>query len=583
MKAVNDISFTLNRGETIGIVGESGSGKSVTSLSVMRLIPNPPGRISAGEILFHKDENSTVDLVKISEPEMRAIRGNDIAMIFQEPMTSLNPVFTCGDQVMEAILLHQKVNRKVAKEKTIALFKQVQLPRPEAIFDQYPHQISGGQKQRVMIAMAMSCNPSILIADEPTTALDVTVQQTILDLMLKLQREYDMGIMFITHDLGVIAELADKVVVMYKGKIVEQGPVLDIFSNPQHPYTKGLLACRPPLDVRLKRLPIVSDFMDMDEQGNIREIAQSVTEATAKEIQTVGEREQAHKELYAQEPILRIKNLKTYFPLKKNFLGKVTEEVKAVDDVTFDVYPGETLGLVGESGCGKTTLGRTVLRLVDPTGGEVFFKGRPMHSMTNDELREVRKDIQIIFQDPYSSLNPRITVGEAILEPMKVHKMYSNDTERKAKVMELLERVNMLPEHFYRYPHEFSGGQRQRICIARALALRPQFIICDESVSALDVSVQAQVLNLLNELKRDFNFTYIFISHDLSVVKFMSDRMVVMNKGVVEEMGDSDQIYSNPQTEYTKKLIAAIPKGRLEDIKASIRSKQEWLSSLQSA
>ncbi len=583
LKAVNDISFTLNRGETIGIVGESGSGKSVTSLSVMRLIPNPPGRISAGEILFHKDDNSTVDLVKISEPEMRAIRGNDIAMIFQEPMTSLNPVFTCGDQVMEAILLHQKVNRKVAKEKTIALFKQVQLPRPEAIFDQYPHQISGGQKQRVMIAMAMSCNPSILIADEPTTALDVTVQQTILDLMLKLQREYDMGIMFITHDLGVIAELADKVVVMYKGKIVEQGPVLDIFSNPQHPYTKGLLACRPPLDVRLKRLPIVSDFMDMDEQGNIREIAQSVTEATAKEIQTVGEREQAHKELYAQEPILRIKNLKTYFPLKKNFLGKVTEEVKAVDDVTFDVYPGETLGLVGESGCGKTTLGRTVLRLVDPTGGEVFFKGLPMHSMTNDELREVRKDIQIIFQDPYSSLNPRITVGEAILEPMKVHKMYSSDTERKAKVMELLERVNMLPEHFYRYPHEFSGGQRQRICIARALALRPQFIICDESVSALDVSVQAQVLNLLNELKRDFNFTYIFISHDLSVVKFMSDRMVVMNKGVVEEMGDSDQIYSNPQTEYTKKLIAAIPKGRLEDIKASIRSKQEWLSSLQSA
>lgn len=583
LKAVNDVSFTLNRGETIGIVGESGSGKSVTSLSVMRLIPNPPGRISGGEILFHKDENSTVDLVKISEPEMRAIRGNDIAMIFQEPMTSLNPVFTCGDQVMEAILLHQNVNKKEAKEKTIALFKQVQLPRPEAIFDQYPHQISGGQKQRVMIAMAMSCNPSILIADEPTTALDVTVQQTILDLMLKLQRDYDMGIMFITHDLGVIAELADKVVVMYKGKIVEQGPVLEIFSNPQHPYTKGLLACRPPLDVRLKRLPVVSDFMDLDEAGNIREIAQTVTEATQKEIQTVSEREQAHKALYAKEPILRIKNLKTYFPLKKNFFGKVTEEVKAVDDVTFDVHPGETLGLVGESGCGKTTLGRTVLRLVNPTGGEVFFKGQPMHSMTNDELREIRKDIQIIFQDPYSSLNPRITVGEAILEPMKVHKLYANDTERKAKVMELLERVNMLPEHFYRYPHEFSGGQRQRICIARALALRPQFIICDESVSALDVSVQAQVLNLLNELKRDFNFTYIFISHDLSVVKFMSDRMVVMNKGVVEEMGDADQIYSNPQTEYTKKLIAAIPKGRLEDIKASIKAKEEWLSSVETA
>ena len=375
MKAVNDVSFTLNRGETIGIVGESGSGKSVTSLSVMRLIPNPPGTISGGEILFHKDENSSVDLVKLNEKDMRAIRGNDIAMIFQEPMTSLNPVFTCGDQVMEAILLHQKVNKKEAKAKTIALFKEVQLPRPESIFDQYPHQISGGQKQRVMIAMAMSCNPSILIADEPTTALDVTVQQTILDLMLKLQREKDMGIMFITHDLGVIAELADKVVVMYKGKIVEQGPVLEIFSNPKHPYTKGLLACRPPLDVRLKRLPVVSDFMKINDAGEIEEIAQTVTEATQKEIETDAEREQAHKEMYSKEPVLQIKNLKTYFPLKTNFFGKVTEEVKAVDDVTFDVYPGETLGLVGESGCGKTTLGRTVLRLVDPTSGEVIFKG----------------------------------------------------------------------------------------------------------------------------------------------------------------------------------------------------------------
>lgn len=576
VKAVNDVSFTLNRGETIGIVGESGSGKSVTSLSVMRLIPNPPGTIAGGEILFHQKDGSSKDLTKISEKEMRAIRGNDIAMIFQEPMTSLNPVFTCGDQVMEAILLHQKVSKKEAKARTIELFKEVQLPRPEAIFDQYPHQISGGQKQRVMIAMAMSCNPRILIADEPTTALDVTVQQTILDLMLKLQREHDMGIMFITHDLGVIAELADKVVVMYKGKIVEQGPVLDIFSNPQHPYTKGLLACRPPLDVRLKRLPIVSDFMKVDDQGNIEEIEQSVTEATEKEIQTEAERTKDHEEMYAKEPVLKIKNLKTYFPLKKNFFGKVTEDVKAVNDVTFDVYPGETLGLVGESGCGKTTLGRTVLRLVDPTDGEVIFKGKPLHSMTTDELRDVRKDIQIIFQDPYSSLNPRITVGEAIMEPMKVHKLYANDKERKEKVMELLERVGLMGVHYYRYPHEFSGGQRQRICIARALALRPQFIICDESVSALDVSVQAQVLNLLNELKRDFDFTYIFISHDLSVVKFMSDRMVVMNKGVVEEMGDADQIYSNPQTEYTKKLIAAIPKGRLEDIKASIKEKEDW-------
>ncbi len=507
---------------------------------------------------------------------MRGIRGNDIAMIFQEPMTSLNPVFTCGDQVMEAILLHQKVSKKEAKEKTIALFNEVQLPRPEDIFNAYPHQISGGQKQRVMIAMAMSCNPSILIADEPTTALDVTVQQTILDLMLKLQREHDMGIMFITHDLGVIAELADKVVVMFKGKIVEQGPVLDIFSNPQHPYTKGLLACRPPLDVRLKRLPVVSDFMTVDADGTINEIEQSVSEATEKEIISDDERKKAHEDLYAKEPVLNIKGLKTYFPLKTNFFGKTTEWVHAVDDVTFDVYPGETLGLVGESGCGKTTLGRTVIRLTDPTSGEVIFKGQPLHSMGTTELREVRKDIQIIFQDPYSSLNPRITIGQAIMEPMKVHKMYANDKERKAKVLELLELVNMLPEHYYRYPHEFSGGQRQRICIARALALRPKFIICDESVSALDVSVQAQVLNLLNELKRDFDFTYIFISHDLSVVKFMSDRMVVMNQGKVEEMGDADQIYNDPQTEYTKKLIAAIPKGRLEDIKASIKAKEEW-------
>jgi len=507
---------------------------------------------------------------------MRAIRGNDIAMIFQEPMTSLNPVFTCGDQVMEAILLHQKVTKKEAKEKTIALFKTVQLPRPEAIFSSYPHQISGGQKQRVMIAMAMSCNPSILIADEPTTALDVTVQQTILDLMLKLQQENDMGILFITHDLGVIAELADKVVVMYKGRIVEQGPVMEIFENPKHPYTKGLLACRPPLDVRLKRLPVVSDFMEVNNEGTIIEKDLSIADVTKNAIQSDAERKADHDRLYAQKPVLSIRNLKTYFPMKADFFGRTKDWVKAVDDVTFDVYPGETLGLVGESGCGKTTLGRTVLRLVDPTGGEIIFDGHPLHSMTPTELRAIRKDIQIIFQDPYSSLNPRITVGDAIMEPMQVHKLYANDVERKAKVVELLERVNLLPEHFYRYPHEFSGGQRQRICIARALALRPKFIICDESVSALDVSVQAQVLNLLNELKRDFNFTYIFISHDLSVVKFMSDRMVVMNQGKVEEMGDADQIYSNPRTEYTKKLIAAIPKGRMEDIMASVKAKQEW-------
>lgn len=575
VKAVNDVSFTLSKGETIGIVGESGSGKSVTSLSVMRLIPNPPGKITGGEIIYHSKTRGPLDIVKLSEKEMRVLRGNEIAMIFQEPMTSLNPVYTCGDQVMEAILLHQKCTKKQAKEKTIALFNEVQLPRPEVIFDSYPHQISGGQKQRVMIAMAMSCQPNILIADEPTTALDVTVQATILDLMLKLQREHEMGIMFITHDLGVIAELADKVVVMYKGKIVEQGTVLDIFSNPQHPYTKGLLACRPPLNKRLHWLPTVSDFMKTTETGEMIESKQSVADVTEKLVVTAKEREEAHVKLYAKQPILQIKNLQTYFPIKKGIFGKAKDFVRAVDDVSFDVYPGETLGLVGESGCGKTTLGRTVLRLIEPTGGEVIFNGKNITQLGATEMRELRKDIQIIFQDPYSSLNPRITIGEAIMEPMKVHGILENDKARKERVVELLQRVNMSESHFYRYPHEFSGGQRQRICIARALALKPKFIICDESVSALDVSVQAQVLNLLNELKREFDFTYIFISHDLSVVKFMSDRMVVMNKGKIEEMGDADAIYSNPQSDYTKKLIGAIPKGQLEDIKASIERKKQ--------
>ncbi len=577
VKAVNDISFTLSRGETIGIVGESGSGKSVTALSVMRLIPNPPGKITGGEIIYHSKTKGPVDIVKISEKEMRELRGNEIAMIFQEPMTSLNPVYTCGDQVMEAILLHQKVSKKVAKERTIDLFKEVQLPRPEAIFDSYPHQISGGQKQRVMIAMAMSCQPNILIADEPTTALDVTVQATILDLMLKLQREHDMGIMFITHDLGVIAELADKVVVMYKGKIVEQGSVMDIFANPKHPYTKGLLACRPPLNKRLHWLPTVSDFMQTNDMGEMNESMQSVSEVTEKLVVSKEEREDYHKKIYAKEPILQIRNLKTHFPINKGLFGKAKDVVKAVDDVSFDVFPGETLGLVGESGCGKTTLGRTILRLVEPTSGEIIFTGINITKLDSKSLRSLRRDIQIIFQDPYSSLNPRTTIGQAIMEPMQVHNILKNDKARKEHVIELLQRVNMNESHFYRYPHEFSGGQRQRICIARALALRPKFIICDESVSALDVSVQAQVLNLLNELKREFDFTYIFISHDLSVVKFMSDRMVVMNKGKIEEMGDADEIYNHPKTDYTKNLINSIPKGQLEDIKASINKKNSLL------
>jgi peptide/nickel transport system ATP-binding protein len=573
VKAVNDISFTLSRGETIGIVGESGSGKSVTSLSVMRLIPNPPGKITQGEIIYHSESHGEVDLVTLSEKQMRAYRGNEIAMIFQEPMTSLNPVYTCGEQVMEAILLHQKCTKKEAEERTLLLFKEVQLPRPEAILKSYPHQLSGGQKQRVMIAMAMSCNPSVLIADEPTTALDVTVQATILELMSKLQQEHNMGILFITHDLGVIAELADKVIVMYKGKIVEQGTVLDIFENPKHPYTKGLLACRPPLNKRLKWLPTVADFMTTTENGEYIEHAGSIHKLTDALVISSEERKQAHDLLYTLEPILQLKNIKTYFPLKKNIFGKALSHVHAVDDVSFDVYPGETLGLVGESGCGKTTLGRTILRLIEPTAGEIIFEGKNITSISSGEMREMRKDIQIIFQDPYSSLNPRITIGQAIMEPMQVHGILENDTARKNRVIELLQRVNMNESHFHRYPHEFSGGQRQRICIARALALKPKFIICDESVSALDVSIQAQVLNLLNELKREFNFTYIFISHDLSVVKFMSDRMVVMNKGKIEEIGDADAIYNDPQTEYTKRLISAIPKGQLDDIRKAMGRK----------
>ena len=573
VKAVNGVSFTLNKGETIGIVGESGSGKSVTSLSAMRLIPSPPGKISGGEIIFHEKDGTATNLLAISEEEIRKFRGNDIAMIFQEPMTSLNPVFTCGDQVMEAIVLHQKLNKKDAKALTIKLFEEVQLPTPERIFSTYPHQISGGQKQRVMIAMAMSCQPSVLIADEPTTALDVTVQKTILQLMQNLQKKHDMGIMFITHDLGVIAELADKVVVMYKGNIVEQGSVWDIFTNPKHPYTKGLLACRPPLDKRYTFLPTVSDFMKIDENGEIIDNGISVAEFTKDLAIPESERVAKHKKLYDQKPLMQIKNLKTYFPIRNGFFGGISDHVKAVDDVTFDVYPGETLGLVGESGCGKTTIGRTIIRLEEPTEGEMIYKGKDIAKMNTEELRLFRKDVQIIFQDPYSSLNPRMTIGNAIMEPMQVHGILENDEQRKKKVEELLTRVSLDPTHFYRYPHEFSGGQRQRIGIARALAVNPKFIICDESVSALDVSVQAQVLNLLNELKEEFGLTYIFISHDLSVVKYMSDRMAVMQEGKIVEMGDADQIYNKPATEYTKKLIDAIPEGKLEDIKKHLESK----------
>lgn len=544
--AVNSISFHVEKGKVLGIVGESGSGKSVTSFSIMRL-HDPQATKIDGSIQFND-----VDLLKISAEEIREYRGNKIAMIFQEPMTSLNPVFTCGEQVKEAITLHQKLSAKDAKQKTIALFNEVQLPRSEQIFDSYPHQLSGGQKQRVMIAMALSCNPELLIADEPTTALDVTVQKTILDLLVKLKTERQMAMIFISHDLGVIAEIADEVAVMYKGNIVEQGPAKNLFTNPKHPYTKGLLACRPVPERRLKRLPVVADFLNGDPDKSVAHLLKE-NNYTASEIA------ERRANLYIQKPLLSVANLCTWFPVKKGLFGKTKDYVKAVDDVSFEVYPGETLGLVGESGCGKTTLGRSINRLIEPTSGQLFFEDQDLLSLNSPAIKAMRRDVQIIFQDPYSSLNPRLSVGNALIEPLQVHALFENNTKRKNVILGLLERVGLNAEHYDRYPHEFSGGQRQRIVIARALALQPKFIICDESVSALDVSVQAQVLNLLRELQQDMGLTYIFISHDLAVVKHISDRMMVMNKGKIEEIGFPDEIYNNPKAEYTKKLIAAIP------------------------
>ncbi|HEV7781929.1 MAG TPA: ABC transporter ATP-binding protein [Chitinophagaceae bacterium] len=551
--ALKNISLSVNRGEIVALVGESGSGKSVTSLSILQLLPSPPAKYSTGEILFSENGAEQSDLLQRNRHEMQDIRGNKIAMIFQEPMTSLNPVLTCGNQVMEAIILHKKVTATEAKQQTLAWFEKVKLPDPPSVFNRYPHQLSGGQKQRVMIAIAMCCEPSLLICDEPTTALDVTVQKIILQLIKELQEQLNMGVIFITHDLGVVAEIADRAVVMYKGEIVEQGTVKDIFYAARHPYTKALLACRPVNHERGKRLPVVSDFLEKTEDRSPK--------AEAYSPQPAAQSQQPDKKNENRTALLQVQHLSVWFPAKKTFFGKTLSFTKAVDDVSFDLYKGETLGLVGESGCGKTTLGRALLRLIEPTSGTIIYDGIDLTAKKRDELRSLRKEVQIVFQDPYSSLNPRITIGSAIAEPMKVHGILSSDKQRRDRVTELLEKVNLKAEHFGRYPHEFSGGQRQRIVIARALALNPSFIICDESVSALDVSVQAQVLNLLGDLKKEFGFTVIFISHDLAVVRYTSDRIMVMNKGKIEESGPADEVYFNPQTEYTKKLIASIPKG----------------------
>lgn len=550
-ESVHGVSFEVPKGKTLGIVGESGSGKSVSNLAVMRLLNEKQSKITADEITLDGK-----DILHLSEDEMHDIRGKRIAMIFQEPMTSLNPVFQCGFQVTEAILAHEKVTEEEAKARVISLFKKVMLPRPEAIYKSYPHELSGGQKQRVMIAMALACNPELLIADEPTTALDVTVQKEILKLLKFLQKgaseNSQMSMIFISHDLGVVSEVSDYIAVMHNGNIVEFGESSKILNDPKDPYTKGLLACRPPMDFRLKRLPIVKEFLD----GTWSDDADFKQQL----IVTQQERGSHLKEIYSREPLLKVEHLKTWFPLRKGLFNRVYDHVKAVDDVSLDVYPGETLGLVGESGCGKTTLGRSILRLVEPSEGKIIFEDKDVMSLSGNDLREYRKHAQIVFQDPYSSLNPKMRIGDAIAEPMLVHGLEPDAKKRRDKVCELLTEVGLQPEHYQRYPHEFSGGQRQRICIARALAVHPKLIICDESVSALDVSVQAQVLNLLNRLKKDFGFTYIFISHDLSVVRFMSDRILVMYNGRPVELGDADEIFNNPKNDYTKKLINAIPK-----------------------
>ncbi len=537
---LKDITFQLNENEILGIVGESGSGKSVTALSIMGLLPKRIAKITSGSI-FYKNTS----LVKLSTEQFQSLRGNEIAMIFQEPMSSLNPSMTCGKQVIEILLQHLKISEKEAKVEVLNLFEKVKLPNPERLYKAYPHEISGGQKQRVMIAMAIACKPKILIADEPTTALDVTVQAEIISLLKSLQSEYNMSVMFITHDLSLVSEIADRVMVMYQGSIVEQGDVNAIFKSAKHSYTKALIASRPTTKTRLKVLPTIKDVLN---------------NALKTEIISPAERQLQHEKIYSVPPILEVKNVsKIYFG--KASLFKNPEQIKAVDDVSFKVYEGETLGLVGESGCGKSTLGNVILQLDKATSGSVFYKGEDITKLKRNAVRQLRKDIQIIFQDPFASLNPRINVGEAILEPMAVHGIGSCKKDRREKVISLLERVGLNASDFNKYPHQFSGGQRQRVGIARAIALNPKLIICDESVSALDISVQAQVLNLLNELKEKFNFTYIFISHDLAVVKYMSDQLIVMNQGRIEMIGEADYIYNHPNTLYTKKLIHAIPKG----------------------
>lgn len=545
--ALKPISFDIKRSKVYGIVGESGSGKSITSLAIMGLLST--NAIIKGSINYF-DDNNKIDLLKLREDELRMYRGKKFTMIFQEPMTSLNPVIKCGEQVIEAILNNENISEEEAKKRVIELFKEVQLPRPEKIYDAYPHEISGGQKQRVMIAMAISSNPELLIADEPTTALDVTVQRGIIDLLKKLMKERSMSMIFISHDLGLVAEIADEVMVMNKGELVEYNTASEIFKHPKYNYTKGLIACKPNIHRQLKRLITINDFtndsIDVNQKLNEYEISDE-------EIQF------RRKELENKETIIEIKNLSKYYNINTGLFSVSKEKVYAVNDVSFKIFKGETLGLVGESGCGKTTLGRSILRLIEPDAGQVIYQNDDILKYNNKQLRSIRSKIQIIFQDPYSSLNPKFSIGQTLIEPMRMHKIGMNDKDRRAIVDDILLNVGLLTEHYHRYPHEFSGGQRQRICIARALVLQPEFIICDESVSALDVSVQAQVLNLLADLRDKYSLTYLFISHDLSVIKHISDRIIVMQKGKIVESGYPDELFTNPQVDYTQELIKSIP------------------------
>ena len=539
MSALQDLSMELNRGEMLAIVGESGSGKSVMALTLMNLL-SKKARVAGGSILFSSDGNQSVELLGLPEKKLQEYRGNTLAMIFQEPMTSLNPVITCGTQLIEPLIKHKKLSRNQAKKEALLLFQKVQLPDPETIYRKYPHQLSGGQKQRVMIAMAISCNPAVLICDEPTTALDVRVQKTILDLLKNLRKTENMGMIFITHDLALVADMADRAIVMLRGRAVETGPVRELFANPRHAYTRGLLMCRPALHSRGERLPVVADFLNPESN-------KTMPERTTRNLKEKG-----------SDVLVSVKDLHIRYSSGKNWLGKEKKWIDVINNISFDVFRGETLGLVGESGSGKTTVGRALLGLNKPDHGSITYGNTQLTNMHKAEIMAFRRNIQIVFQDPYSSLNPRLMIGQAIAEPLKVHESLDR-SERKRRVLELLQKVDLQPGHFNRYPHAFSGGQRQRIVIARALALHPGFVVFDESVSALDVSVQAQVLNLVNDLKANLGFTAVFISHDLSVIRWLCDRVIVMENGMIAESGEVDEVYLNPKTAYTRSLIESIP------------------------